>query len=135
MKKHGGDIDKFVGDEIMALFKDPVSAISAAVEIQSEMKKIKQNIHNLTIGISVHIGEVVSGDVGSLEHKDYTVIGDTVNTAARLQAVALGGEIIVSEAVKDFPKIQERFILEYKDNLLLKGKSKQIKTYKVLSSR
>jgi adenylate cyclase len=119
----------------MALFKDPVSAISAAVEIQSEMKKIKQNIHNLTIGISVHIGEVVSGDVGSLEHKDYTVIGDTVNTAARLQAVALGGEIIVSEAVKDFPKIQERFILEYKDNLLLKGKSKQIKTYKVLSSR
>ncbi len=128
-------MDKYVGDEIMALFRNPVMAIAAALEIQKKMEKIKNEINDLGIGISVHTGEVVAGDVGSEDHKDYTVIGDTVNTAARLQAAALAGEVVISEAVYSSPGIRELFNVEYKDNLVLKGKALPVKTYKVISKK
>ncbi len=119
----------------MALFRNPVMAIAAALEIQKKMEKIKNEINDLGIGISVHTGEVVAGDVGSEDHKDYTVIGDTVNTAARLQAAALAGEVVISEAVYSSPGIRELFNVEYKDNLVLKGKALPVKTYKVISKK
>jgi adenylate cyclase len=134
IKAHSGDVDKFVGDEVMAIFTSTLDAAEAALEIQGELGKIREELMGLQIGIGIHEGSVLQGDVGSDEIRDFTVIGDAVNTAARLESVAGPGEILISEdALRSLLKLGT-WTGKPKGELKLKGKNIAIKTF-ALSGR
>lgn len=100
-----GDIDKFVGDQIMAVFdgaRMTKHAVQCAIEIMRVMVTLAPETGaDLSIGIGVHVGEVVAGAMGSRERKDFTVLGDAVNLTARLCSNALAGQTLVTQAVID----------------------------------
>ena len=110
--KHGGTIDKFIGDGLMALFgaphatpEDAAGAIAAAIEMQRAMTTLAPRLAGLglgevDIGIGLHTGEATVGYIGSERRSEYTAIGDTVNVSSRLEARAKAGEIIVSEETR-----------------------------------
>ncbi len=141
--RHRGYIDKFIGDCIMAAWGvpmvneeyDAVEAVSCAVEIQELVNSKSRNFFTgkaskLRIGIGLHTGPLVAGNVGSSRRMDYTVIGDTVNIAARLEGVAGAGEVIITGDTRkhlgDVFKIQERKPVK------VKGKVKPIPIYNVV---
>src|SRR5881394_1522601 len=106
---HGGTLDKYLGDGLMALFgaptvtpKDAANAMSAAVAMQRRMLSINDELRaegfpEIGVGIGLHTGEVIVGYIGSERRSEYTAIGDSVNTASRLESNAKAGEILVSE--------------------------------------
>lgn len=106
---YGGTIDKFMGDSIMALFGAPLArddhvqaALACAIDMQNAMADINaQNqrlgMAPLYMGIGINTGEVVAGHLGSVLHSEYTVIGDQVNLASRVEAHSLRGQILLSE--------------------------------------
>ena len=107
---HGGTLDKYLGDGLMALFgapsatpQDASNALNAAVAMQRRVMGINVELHQeglneIGVGIGLHTGEATVGYIGSERRSEYTAIGDTVNTASRLESNALGGEILVSDA-------------------------------------
>ncbi len=107
-----GTLDKFVGDEVMALFGTPLNmpdnpliAIRTAVDMQKEWAKLisgwaNEERQNLKVGIGMNYGEMIAGNVGCEKMTDYTVLGTTVNIASRLCGVALGGQIVITEDMK-----------------------------------
>ncbi len=127
----GGDVDKFVGDEVMAVFNAPSAAIDAALAIQKRMNEERADFENLHIGIGIHTGEVMQGDVGSADMRDFTVIGDNVNTAARLESVAGRDEILISEYTAKSDDVRSSYFLKPRGDLKLKGKEIAINTYLV----
>ncbi len=144
IKKHGGAIDKFMGDAIMALFGTPVSyednarrAVDAALEMQSLVPSIScSNLFipegmNFNVGIGIHYGDVIVGSIGCAEKSDYTVIGDTVNLASRLEGLtkSYGAGIIISEAVKN--ELNRKYNLLHLDTVKVKGKSVGVQIYRV----
>ncbi len=137
IKKHHGDIDKFVGDEVMAVFRGEDKeqrAAQAAIEIQQAMTKLAEQesvFKTLQIGIGINTGTVVVGNIGSRDRMDYTAIGDAVNTAARLCSNAKAGEIIISETVKENMSGSD-FALSEPFNLSLKGKQTALNLYRIL---
>ncbi len=102
--KCGGDVDKYVGDEVVALFSGPEQAFQAchaATEIQREVRREGGSAYGgLAVGVGIDTGEVVLGAIGSEKRADFTVIGDHVNFAARLCGAAQAGQVIVSEATR-----------------------------------
>ncbi|MFQ3598661.1 MAG: adenylate/guanylate cyclase domain-containing protein [Chloroherpetonaceae bacterium] len=137
IKKHRGDIDKFVGDEIMAVFrgeKKEHRAVQAAVEIQQAMHALSEResvFQTLQIGVGINTGVVVVGNIGSYDRMDYTSIGDAVNTAARLCSNAKASEIIISETVKENMS-EGDFVLSEPFTLPLKGKQTALNLYRVV---
>jgi len=111
LDRHGGIVNKFLGDGFLALFGAPFEvagaahhAVAAAREMLTAMEHINEASHwPLRIGIGIHFGEVVAGNIGSPRRKEYTVIGDTVNLAARLEALnkQFGSQILISATVRD----------------------------------
>jgi adenylate cyclase len=111
LDRHGGIVNKFLGDGFLALFGAPFAAPEAAhhaVAAAREMLAAMEGVNNasswpLRIGIGIHFGEVVAGNIGSPRRKEYTVIGDTVNFAARLEALNkdFDSQLLVSAAVRD----------------------------------
>jgi len=107
---HGGVVDKYVGDEIVALFTKSSSrgthhylAVEAALALQDELDRLNREWEltgrpRIDVGVGIHSGEVVLGQIGSFDRKDFTAIGSNMNFAARLQSIAMAGEIIISEA-------------------------------------
>ncbi|MEW6669957.1 MAG: adenylate/guanylate cyclase domain-containing protein [Thermodesulfobacteriota bacterium] len=141
--KHAGVLDKFVGDELMAVFghlhTSPGSpcddAVRAALEMQSAtaalMKlRAKQGKKTFEIGIGINTGSAVIGSVGSKNRMDYTVIGDCVNVAARFQQAAKGGEILIGETT--YQSLRGDFHIQKKGRIKLKNKVKPVLCYKVL---
>ncbi len=109
LDRHGGIVNKFLGDGFLALFGAPFEtagsanhAVEAAREMLAAMEQVNDS-HSwpLRIGIGIHFGEVVAGNIGSPRRKEYTVIGDTVNFAARLEALnkEFNSQLLVSAAV------------------------------------
>jgi adenylate cyclase len=106
---HGGTIDKFMGDAIMVLFGVPVAheddtaaALACAIAMQQAMDDVNreneaEGMEYLYMGIGINTGEVIAGHLGSILHREYTVIGDEVNLAARIEAHSLRGQILISE--------------------------------------
>lgn len=106
--KHGGMLDKFLGDGVMAVFgipdeseMDPLKAISCAVDIQQGVKLLRHRLLEegrfpIDVGIGVATGVVVAGNIGTQEQMNYTVIGEPVNLAQRLESICKPGEIVVS---------------------------------------
>lgn len=97
-----GDIDKFVGDEIMAIFPSTEDAVRCAFKIREQIRFLDEKIkQNLFVGIGINAGEVITGHIGSSSRLEYAAIGDTVNVSARLCALAKAHEILVTaEAFK-----------------------------------
>ena len=111
--RHGGTLDKFVGDAAMAFWGAPLPqedavmhAVRAAADMAAGSRALSAELEArygraVSFGIGVHVGPAVVGNIGSPQRMDYTAIGDTVNTAARLEANAPGGTIYISRAVAD----------------------------------
>lgn len=137
IKECGGDIDKFVGDEIVAVFESDNmcdNAVKAAIRIQEHLCKLNleresQGYTPIHIGIGINYGEVIAGCIGSLERMDYTVIGDAVNTASRLCSNAGKGEIIISDAV--YQRLTNKKNIKELTPIYVKGKSEPIRVFKV----
>ena len=136
----GGHVDKFMGDAVMAVFRGNFHldrAIDAALAIKEKLadnEKVadEYNGYKPEIAIGINSGEMISGNIGSatLKRLDYTVIGDPVNLAQRLQSVAQSGQIMITEDVYD--KIKESFNCEIVGPVTLKNKAKQVVIYQVL---
>jgi class 3 adenylate cyclase/ribosomal protein L40E len=136
IKKHGGTIDKFMGDCVMALFGAPIAledapqrAIRSAIMIHREMtlfndrlKQEKENIKPLRMRIGIHTGPVVAGMVGSDGKQDFTVMGDTVNLASRMEGLAEPGTTYVTEDT--FRLTEGIFRFEALGEKKIKGKEK-----------
>lgn len=143
--KYGGYIDKYIGDCIMAIFTAPVptpddaeKAVLSAIEQQEEIMKLKQEWKgegrsNFYVGMGINTGEVVLGNIGSHKKKDYTVIGDNVNLAARLYDQARGGQILISASTHEQVKhlVEARFF----EKIHVKGKKKPVDTYEILGRK
>jgi adenylate cyclase len=134
VKDHQGDIDKFVGDEILAVFADDGSelpAVRCALAMQSRMADLQPEraSEQLAIGIGIATGEVVMGAMGSLDRMDYTVLGDAVNLAARLCSHASRGQILVSQTTRDGIPPEPGFVLESLTALVVKGKRDPVPVY------
>jgi adenylate cyclase len=120
--KYEGSINKFLGDGLMIVFgapfsheDDPERAARASLEIMQSIEKngkmkIVNKINNLKAMIGINTGFCISGDIGSSVRKEFTVIGDTVNLASRLQVNAQSGEIMIGEGT--YQKIKGKFIFE-----------------------
>ncbi|MCI8549072.1 MAG: adenylate/guanylate cyclase domain-containing protein [Lachnospiraceae bacterium] len=131
--KNGGTLDKFVGDAAMAFWGAPfpqedyvMQAAKAARDMVEGSKELSDELcrkygRTVSFGIGIHTGEAVVGNIGSPRRMDYTAIGDTVNTAARLEANAPGGKIYISRAVAD--ALEGRILATSLGNAIhLKGK-------------
>ena len=141
--EHGGTLDKFIGDAIMALWgapiahsDDPDRALRAAVAMQRTHRGAQRAAGpaagrpEIGVGIGINHGEVFAGNIGSHRRLEYTVIGDAVNVAARLCAEAGPGEILVSEALLRVVKAPGRSC-EFLPELALKGKAQVVQVYRV----
>lgn len=137
--KHGGFIDKFIGDAIMAVFKGEFNldkAIEACLAVRNKIASLPEFSDNVSfkpqVSIGVNSGEMVSGNIGSssLRRLDYTVIGDVVNTAQRLQSSAAPGQILINE--KSYEKVKEYFKCNRVGEVALKNKSEAMLIYEVL---
>jgi adenylate cyclase len=137
----GGHVDKFMGDAVMAVFRGDYHldrAIDAALSLKEQIKNIEELetggiAYRPEISIGINSGEMVSGNIGSasLKRLDYTVIGDAVNLAQRLQSAAKAGQIIISE--ETYHKAKESFSCERIGEVTLKNKSKPVTIYEVLA--
>jgi len=132
--RYHGVLDKFIGDELMAVFgfmtpseQGPLDAMRAALGMKKSMAQLMQERESqdksvFQIGIGINTGEAIAGSLGSRDRMDYTVIGDTVNVASRLESMAKGGEILVSEsmyrACKDIVGMSKRGSIEVKNRTM-----------------
>ncbi|MBK9332001.1 MAG: response regulator [Ignavibacteria bacterium] len=135
----GGYIDKFIGDAIMAVFKGDFHidrAIDSCISIRSKINSIPNLPDKISfkpkVAIGINSGEMISGNIGSanLRRLDYTVIGDTVNTAQRLQSAAEPDQILISESV--YKKIKESFNCLKRGEVNLKNKSNPVSIFEVM---
>lgn len=138
-----GMIDKFIGDATMALFNAPgdlkdyvYQAVKASVQIRDGSEALRQIIkeryaREIHLGIGIHCGDAVVGSIGTTYRMDYTAIGDTVNTASRLESNAAPDQILISEEVCHV--LAGRIRTEYLGEKQLKGKQKPVPLYAVLS--
>lgn len=139
--KHHGTFDKYIGDEMMAFFGAPVSyghdalnAIRTALEMQTAFSRLKsevprEDVQRLGLGIGLHTGDAAVGNVGSERVMSYTVIGDSVNTARRIQQNALGGITLISAATYEL--VADRVEAELLEPIRVKGKSEPLVIYSV----
>ncbi len=127
IEKNKGEIDKFMGDEIMAVFPSPKDALKAAIAIQKKFSSsYKLKKESLKVGIGINYGPAVIGAVGSGSSFDYTTIGDTVNIAKKICNQAEGGAIYVSEDAYRKAKIYRRC---EKRNVMVKGMEDKFKIF------
>ena len=136
---NGGMLDKFIGDATMAVFNAPFDlddyvfkAVKAALAIVTggdaiESKFLEKYGKTVGFGVGVNCGKAVVGNIGCSVRMDYTAIGDTVNTAARLESNAKRGQVLISEEV--YAHVKERVIAEPVGAIPLKGKSKSVFVY------
>lgn len=135
-----GTIDKFQGDAVMAWFNAPIQqedhpmrAIRAALAIQKQVTRFHSGIptdEQLNFGIGIHVGEAMLGLVGTKQRLEYTAIGDSVNTAKRMQENAKAGQILITENL--FRLVKHRINVKPVDPILVKGKQKPLLVYEVL---
>lgn len=136
---HGGYVDKFIGDAVMAVFRADYhldNAIEASLAVRRQIEKQPAGPDGLDfvprVSIGICCGEMVSGNIGSasLRRLDYTVIGDVVNTAQRLQSVANPGQIVIEEAA--YEKVKESFDCRRVAEMTLKNKRLPVVLYEVV---
>ncbi|MEZ4527523.1 MAG: adenylate/guanylate cyclase domain-containing protein [Desulfobacterales bacterium] len=135
IRQHSGDIDKYIGDCVMAIFIDANDAVAAAGEILNKglpganavLKK--KGFPQIRVRIGINSGQLVHGDIGSKERRDMTVIGDVVNTASRVESVCDPGSFLITESTWSRLKNPQDFV--FAKELLLKGKTVQTRLYRL----
>ena len=141
--KHNGTLDKFVGDEIMAVYGAPYyfadhaqRACETALDMVSSLRTLQKNwsekeLEYFQIGIGINTGKVIVGNLGSIQLFDYTVIGDEVNLGARLEGANkhYSTTIIISEST--FQEVKHKAIARELDNVRVKGKKRPVKIYEL----
>ena len=143
--KYDGTLDKFLGDAVMCVFGAPIAhpdhtarAVKTAIDMRTALTELSKRrsmrgLDPFEVGIGVALGEVVAGTVGTEERMEYTVIGDSVNVAARLQGHAKAGSILLSrrtyEAVHDLIEALSRGPLK------VRGKEEEVEVYEVVGFR
>ncbi len=141
--KHGGTLDKFIGDAIMAVYGAPLSAgtvedawraVQTATEMRAKLAELQtswaaQAKPVLQMGVGINHGEVLVGNIGSPQRMEYTVIGDVVNVASRVEGLnkEFGTDILITEAV--FELVRDRVEVEPKEETSVKGRGQKIKVY------
>ncbi|MGA2143293.1 MAG: adenylate/guanylate cyclase domain-containing protein [Brevinematales bacterium] len=138
-----GDIDKFVGDEVMSVFDGPdkeLNACKAGLEIQRAMqsekeKRIANNEPTVNIGIGINSGQAVFGSMGAVERMDFTCIGDNVNIAARLEGAnkEYKTKSLITENV--YNKVRHIYLCREIDLMTVKGKKEPVKIYEILEEK
>ncbi|MBQ7668390.1 MAG: adenylate/guanylate cyclase domain-containing protein [Clostridia bacterium] len=140
--KNGGTLDKYIGDAAMAIFNAPVEvedytykAVQTAIDIVKGAKDLEEKLYarfnkKVSFGVGVNKGEAVVGNIGTAARMDYTAIGNTVNTAARLEANAKAGHVLISDVV--YNEVKDRIKAESIGNIPLKGKSEEIEVFDVI---
>lgn len=138
---HGGTLDKYLGDGLMALFGAPTAtpddannALNAAVAMQRRVLGINielqdEGLPEIGVGMGLHTGEVVVGYIGSERRSEYTAIGDAVNTSSRLESNARGGEILMSDATAKAAR--SRYKLKPRDPITVKNREQPIAIWEV----
>jgi adenylate cyclase len=138
---HGGTLDKYLGDGLMALFGAPTTtpddasnALNAAVAMQRRMLAINRELRDegfpeIGVGMGLHTGEVVVGYIGSDRRSEYTAIGDTVNTSSRLESNARGGEILISDATAK--AAHSRYKLKPREAIMVKNRQQPVNLWEV----
>jgi len=128
--RYDGTLDKLVGDEVMAFFGAPLHAddhpkraLMTALKIMHEVKAVAAK-DKIGVGIGISTGEAFVGNVGGKDVTDYTVLGDTVNVAARLQGAAGAGEILLAQ--ETYVQVKTEFPQAIRRELELKGKSEPV---------
>jgi len=136
---HQGTLDKYMGDAIMAYFGAPMGypddalrSVKAAVNMQREFVKLQKNwvqegLMKIGLGIGLSTGEVIFGNVGTERVMNYTIVGDTVNIAQRLEEAALTGQILLSEST--YEMVKEKIIAKKLPQRTLKGKKEPLIPY------
>ncbi|RLB35320.1 MAG: hypothetical protein DRH20_11155 [Deltaproteobacteria bacterium] len=137
---HDGTLDKYIGDGLMAVFgapmekpDDPERAIKAALKMRETLSLMMRNAkedRRFDIRIGINTGRVVAGNIGSPKRLDYTVIGDPVNTAARLESIADRNQILIGE--ETFRRVEGKFQIRQVGSRRVKGKSAEVMVYEVL---
>jgi adenylate cyclase len=139
---HGGTIDKFMGDAVMVLFGAPIShgddafrAVHCAVDMQRALLEMNREnrehgLPELNMGIGINTGTVIAGLLGSDLHAEYTVIGDEVNLASRIEAYSLRGQVLISDSTRR--ALHDRVDLSEPMPVYVKGKRDQVHLYEVL---
>jgi adenylate cyclase len=138
---HGGTLDKFLGDGLMSLFgaptatpEDASNAVNAAVAMQRRILGINQELQDegypeFGVGIGLHTGEATVGYIGSDRRSEYTAIGDTVNTASRLESNSKGGQILISDATAKAART--RYKLEPREPIAVKNRQQPVLLWEV----
>ena len=140
---NGGTIDKFMGDCIMAFWNAPIEnskhremAIKSAIEMNIALKDLNtklqaEGLPQINIGIGINTGEALVGNMGSEQRFDYSVIGDAVNLASRLESSSktLGKTIVIGEETRR--TIEKMYPFDYIDSIMVKGKTEKIKVYTI----
>ena len=139
--KHGGMIDKFIGDAVMAVYNAPLDlenyhkkAVLTGIDIVKGIDALNISLkerYGITIGcgVGVHCGRAVVGNIGSDYRMDYTAIGDTVNISERLEGIAKAGEVLISREVKN--ELKDEFKVVPIGEQSLKGKHDKIEVYRM----
>jgi len=142
--RYQGTVDKFLGDGVMAVFGAPiyrqdhaVQAVRAALDMQVGIRALSDRLVEegkdpIAVGIGVNAGEAIAGTVGTDERMEYTVIGDNVNLAARLEANALAGQILISE--QTYRRVEEQVTARSLGRIKVKGKQGEIGVYEVVGA-
>ena len=140
--KYEGVLDKFIGDAIMAFWNAPLDqknpalrAVLAAYEMQRALVAVNKRRQSekkppINMGAGINTGEAVAGTIGSEKKMEYTVIGDTVNVAQRLESVTLPGQILISEST--YRKTGGRIIVRELPPKALKGILRQVRIFDVI---
>ena len=143
IERNKGRVNKFIGDAIMAMWGAPSStgndeygAVRAALEMRIELNKLNERRIGrgqgpIKIGVGIHCGEAVAGTIGSKSRLEYTIIGDTVNQASRLEAStkAFGADLLISD--ETVQKVKDHYMIEYAGAAEVKGKAEPLKMYRV----
>ncbi len=136
VREYGGDVDKYVGDELFAIFQGPdmvPQAVRCAVAIQESIAALnaQRPQWDLGVGIGINTGEMVMGAMGSRERMDYTIIGDHVNIGERLCAIAGRGQILISEFARDHITGMEGLQMVSLGSVRVKGRSDEVEHFEV----
>lgn len=144
INKHNGVINQFVGDEIFVSFGAPLpipepetSAVKCALEMVHKLEDISESLRsiikeNIVIGIGIHYGPIVAGNLGSDDRLSYSITGDAVNTAKRIESLTknLPNAILISQAIYD--KTRDIISTNPLDEVAIKGKNEKVKIFQVL---
>lgn len=131
--RHGGDVDKMIGDAVLARFDGddgPARALAAAYDIQDTVSSVSSEAFPRALGIGIYKGDVISGAIGPDDRRDFTVIGDAVNISARLCALAGQGDIVIDAAL--VPNAEDA-MFQPAESVQVKGRRQAIQVRRMLS--